>query len=289
MLNNLLLVSNSAMKPTYCVFLRSMVCMRLTLTATEHRYWDTMKSDIRRTIWHLLTEQEATRFPGAHNYSDHIDRTPHFVGAETAAQLLRELTVWRKAQIIKINADAPQLPVRRAALADGKVLYLAVPRLKTEKCFVELDPQKLGSRILLVHSLRGALKYGRLVAPRDMRHIDVILCGSVAVSRDGSRLGQGGGYADLEYGLLREEGRVRELTPIITTIHPLQLMLSKIPMFPHDVPVDFIVTPKDVIATRSVYPRPRGIYWDLLQTMQVNAIPLLRKRMRQGNTGTRQG
>ena len=50
-----------------------------------------------------------------------------------------------------------------------------------------------------------------------------------------------------------------------------------------------IVTPKDVIATRSVYPRPRGIYWDLLRTIQINAIPLLRKRMRQGNTGTRQG
>ena len=177
--------------------------------------------------------------------------------------------------------------MRRAALADGKVLYMAVPRLKAEKCFVEIDPQKLGNRALLAASIRGALKYGRLVAPREMRHTDLIICGSVAVGRDGARVGKGGGFSDLEYGLLREEGKVRELTPIITTIHPLQLTLYRIPMFPHDLPVDFLVTPNEVIATRSVYPRPRGIYWDLLRVIKINAIPILRKRLRQGGTGTR--
>ena len=249
----------------------------------QHDHRVAMKAEMRRTVWQLLRDQQVSRFPGAEN------RVPHFSGAEAAAQLLQELTVWRKARVIKINADAPQLPVRRAALADGKILYLSVPRLKSEKCFVELDPQRLGSRRLLVNSLRGALKYGRLLAPSEMRHIDVIVCGSVAAGRDGARLGMGGGFADLEYALLREEGRIRELTPIMSTIHPLQLMLSKIPMLPHDVPVDFIVTPKDVIATRSIYPRPRGIYWDLLRATNINAIPILRKRMRQGNTGTRQG
>ena len=247
----------------------------------QHDHRTAKKNAVRRTVWQLLGDQKVSRFPGAAN------RIPNFIGAETAAQLLQELTVWRKARVIKINADAPQLSVRRAALADGKLLYLSVPRLKSEKCFVELDPQRLGSRCLLVNSLRGALKYGRLLAPREMHHIDVVVCGSVAAGRDGARLGVGGGFADLEYALLREEGRVRELTPIISTIHPLQLVLSKIPMLPHDVPVDFIVTPTDVIATRSIYPRPRGIYWNLLQTTNLNAIPILRRR--QGNTGTRQG
>ena len=179
--------------------------------------------------------------------------------------------------------------MRRAALADGKIVYVAVPRLKSEKCFVELDPQKLGGRTLIAASVRGALKYGRLVSPREMRHTDLLVCGSVATSRDGARLGKGGGFTDLEYGLLREEGKIRELTPIITTIHPLQLILHKIPMFPHDLPVDFVITPTEVIATRAVYPRPRGIYWDLLREIKINAIPILRKRLRQGGTGTRQG
>ncbi len=249
----------------------------------DNGHWATMKAELRNTMWQLLLQQGAARFPGAQG------RIPNFSGAEKAAQQLRELAVWRKAQVIKVNRDAPQLSVRRAALADGKVLYVAVPRLKAEKCFVELDPQKLGSRVLLVTSIRGALKYGRLVSLREMRHTDLIVCGSVAVGRDGARLGKGGGFSDLEYGLLREEGKVRELTPVVTTIHPLQLILYKIPMFPHDVSIDFIVTPNEVVATRSVYPRPRGIYWDLLRAMKINAIPILRKRLRQGGTGTRQG
>lgn len=243
----------------------------------------TLKAEIRKAIWHLLAQHGAVRFPSPHG------RIPNFVGADRAARLLRELTVWRKAHVIKLSADAPHLPIRRAALADGKIVYMAVPRLTAEKCFVELDPQKLGSRALSTTSMRGALKYGRLVSPREMRHTDLIICGSVAASRDGARLGKGGGFSDLEYGLLREEGKVRELTPIITTIHPLQMILHKIPMFPHDLPVDFVITPTEVIATRAVYPRPRGIYWDLLRDMKINAIPILRKRLRQGGTGTRQG
>lgn len=249
----------------------------------DNGQWITMKAEIRNAIWRLLTQQGLVRFPAAQG------RIPNFAGAEKAAQHLRELTVWRRAQVIKINPDAPQLSIRRAALEDGKTLYMAVPRLRAEKCFLEIDPQKLGNRTLLAANIRGALKYGRLVSLREMRHMDLIICGSVAVGRDGARVGKGGGFSDLEYGLLREEGKVRELTPIITTIHSAQLVPYKIPMFPHDLPVDFLITPQEAIATRSVYPRPRGIYWDLLRVGKINAIPILRKRMRQGGAGTRQG
>jgi len=139
-----------------------------------------MKAEIRNSIWQLLTQQGTIRFPQASG------RIPNFVGAGQAARQLRELTVWRRAQIIKVNPDAPQLPVRRAALQDGKILYMAVPSLRAEKCFLEIDPQKLGNRALLAANMRGALKYGRLIAPREMRQTDLIICGSVAVGRDGA-------------------------------------------------------------------------------------------------------
>src|SRR5438309_107685 len=241
------------------------------------------KAEIRQKVWQTIQREGAARFPGA------LGRVPNFAGAERAAQLLREMAVWRRALVVKVNPDAPQLPVRRLALAEGKILYMAVPRLRTEKCFVEIDPQRLGKKAALAASISGACRWGRAVSPREMRPVDLIVCGSVAVGRDGARLGKGGGFSDLEYGLLREEGKVRELTPVVTTIHPLQLILYKIPMLPHEVYIDFIVTPNEVVATRSVYPRPRGIYWDLLRAMKINAIPILRKRLRQGGTGTRQG
>ncbi|HKA29068.1 MAG TPA: hypothetical protein VKH82_06825, partial [Candidatus Binatia bacterium] len=66
---------------------------------------------------------------------------------------------------------------------------------------------------------------------------------------------------------------------------PLQVIAERIPMLPHDLPVDFLVTPLEVVATRPAHPRPRGIYWDLLRALKINAIPLLRKRLKRGATG----
>jgi 5-formyltetrahydrofolate cyclo-ligase len=235
------------------------------------------KAEIRQRIWQLLQRGAAARFPGAQS------PVPNFIDADRAARLLRELAVWRRALVVKVNPDAPQLFVRRLAIADGKILYIAVPRLRAEKCFIEVDPQRLGSRAILAASLTGAHKYGRLVSPREMRSVDLIVCGSVAVSRDGTRVGKGGGYTDLEYALLREEGKVRESTPIVTTVHPLQIISERVAMLPHDIPVDFLVTPSEVIATRPGHARPRGIYWDLLRPLKINTIPLLRKRLKRGD------
>jgi 5-formyltetrahydrofolate cyclo-ligase len=92
------------------------------------------KSEIRQKVWLSMQREGVARFPGA------VGRIPNFVGAERAAQLLREMAVWRRALVVKVNPDAPQLPVRRLALAEGKILYMAVPRLRSEKCFAEIDP-----------------------------------------------------------------------------------------------------------------------------------------------------
>jgi 5-formyltetrahydrofolate cyclo-ligase len=236
------------------------------------------KEDLRRKVWQLLEHNAVQRFPGAHG------RIPNFLGAERAAARLTELAVWKKARAIKINPDAPQLAVRRRALADGKIVYLAVPSLRTEKCFIEIDPKRLGRRALLAASILGATKYGRVVSPREVRTIDLVVCGSVGVRRDGTRVGKGGGFADLEYAILREEGKLKETTPVVTTVHPLQIVAEKVAMLAHDIPLDFLVTPFEVVATRPAFPRPRGIYWDLLKAAKIEAIPSLRKRLKQSST-----
>ena len=115
-----------------------------------------------------------------------------------------------------------------------------------------------------------------------MHPIDLVLVGSVAVSRQGARVGRGNGLADLEYALLRRAGKVREYTPIVTTVHPLQVIDDRIAMRAHDIPVDFLITPDQVVAAPSLYPRPRGILWDLLPDERIRAIPALRKGRREG-------
>jgi hypothetical protein len=43
--------------------------------------------------------------------------------------------------------------------------------------------------------------------------LDAIICGSVAVTRDGRRCGKGEGYSDLEFAILRELGHPSCLSP----------------------------------------------------------------------------
>ncbi|KAK8748180.1 hypothetical protein OTU49_016350, partial [Cherax quadricarinatus] len=45
---------------------------------------------------------------------------------------------------------------------------------------------------------------------------------------------------------------------------------------PHDVPIDFIVTPSEVIQVNHNQPKPEGIYWHLLTPEKFRQVPILR-------------
>src|SRR5499426_1702328 len=186
------------------------------------------KQAVRERIWSLLTERGVARFPGA------VGRIPNFVGAEAAARRLAEAPAWRAARVVKCNPDAPQLPVRVLALRQGKRLFMAVPRLRQERCFLELDPRRLAGRERVAASIGGSARFGKPTLPRDMPRIDLIVAGSVAVDRRGGRVGKGGGFSDLEFALLTELGTVGRWTTIATTVHPLQIARAAVPMLAHD-------------------------------------------------------
>ncbi len=230
------------------------------------------KGEIREKVWALLEAKGAARFPGARG------RIPNFVGAERAARRLAELEAWRAARVLKANPDAPQRPVRKLALEQGKRLYMAVPRLREAHPFWLLDPERLRGKLNEASSISGASRFGRPVALAQVAPLDLIVCGSVAVMRDGARVGKGGGYSDLEFALLREEGRITEATTILTTVHPLQILDDGIEMGVHDIPVDLIVTPDEILPVRRRLARPAGISWELLPPEKIEAIPVLRAR-----------
>src|SRR6185295_4681892 len=95
------------------------------------------KADLRQEIWAALRAAKATRFPGPDG------RIPNFVGAEAAAERLRGTDAWHAAGTLKSNPDSPQWPVRQRALEDGKLLFMAVPRLAEPEPFFLLDPNHL--------------------------------------------------------------------------------------------------------------------------------------------------
>jgi 5-formyltetrahydrofolate cyclo-ligase len=216
---------------------------------------------VRQRAWAMLEREGVARFPGARG------RIPNFRGAEEAAQRLAERPEWRAAAVVKANPDSPQLPIRKRALSDGKLVYMAVPRLRDERPFIRLKTEA---------TIKGAAREGRPTAIDDMEAVDLIVCGSVAVNREGARVGKGGGYSDIEFGLLVEAGLVGERTTIVTTVHPLQVLDEELPETEHDFRVDLVATPDEVVET-GVRKRPSGILWEHLDEEKIRAVPVLRR------------
>lgn len=211
-------------------------------------------------------------FPGARG------RIPNFKGANEAAHLLSTLPEWQRALHIKVNPDSPQRPVRHLALSSGKTIYMAVPRLREKECFIKLDPSKISPKnIPEASTIKGAFRFGFPVHPKEIPQIDLIVAGSVAVNRRGSRIGKGGGYSDLEYAIGREFGFVEEDVVIVTTVHPSQIVDEDLPETDHDFRIDFIVTPDEIIPTHRESGRPKGIIKNHLTKEEISEIPILKE------------
>jgi 5-formyltetrahydrofolate cyclo-ligase len=229
-----------------------------------------VKDALRQRVWDALVAAGADRPPGAHG------RIPnHALAAEAAARLV-EHPVFHAARVLKCNPDTPHRHVRAAALAAGRVVFLAVPRLATDRPFLRLDGAALGpERAWEAAGKAGAARLGVPTAVADVPRIDLVVAGCVAVTATGDRLGKGGGYSDLEWGLLTATGALHPDTPVATTVHPLQLV-DALPMEPHDVTFDLVALPDRVLETGRSRARPSGIDWDRVTAAQVAAIPALR-------------
>jgi 5-formyltetrahydrofolate cyclo-ligase len=234
------------------------------------------KQLIRDRIWHHIdADPSVRRAPGAQG------RIPNFVGAEAAAQRLVALAEWHAARVVKSNPDSPQQSVRSAAIAAGKLLYMAVPRLTLDVPFLALSLAHLAVPAAEAASIDGAHQHGVLTRLEDVQPVDFIVCGSVAVNASGVRIGKGGGYADLELALLAELGLVGEQTLITTTVHDHQVLDEELPETKHDCRVDVIATPTRVIRCARAT-RPTGIIWQDLAPEKIAAIPLLAARRHRG-------
>jgi 5-formyltetrahydrofolate cyclo-ligase len=231
---------------------------------------DEAKQEIRRRVWDLLVA-ERVALRGVHGY------IPAFVGAEAAAGRLAGLPEWQAAQVVNAVPDRAQQPVRERALRDGKLLYVAVPRLAADLPFFVVDPTSLTGEPAGARSSSGAARNARKIGVADMRRVDMVVCGSVAVNRRGTRLGKGAGYSDIAVALLQEAGRIGPSTVIVTTVHPLQVIDEVMPETEHDFSVDLIVTPDEVIECEPAR-RPSGLYWNNLTAAKIAAIPVLAAR-----------
>jgi len=267
------------------------------------------KQAVREAVWDAFEAGDQARFPFPPR-----GRIPNFAGADAACDRLTETDAWAAASTLKCNPDAPQLPVRRAALRAGKTVYVAQPRLRDADPFLRLDPKAIeaddDAGIDDATTVSGISTHGTPVSPEDVPHVDLVVAGSVGVTTDGARIGKGEGYSDLEWGVLSELGAVDsegqspsgnraspgdsrtqsddDATAVATTVHELSVLdgpespIADAAELPapdaHDVPLDLVVTPERAVRTETPYARPEGIDWDALDEDRLDAIPVLAER-----------
>lgn len=177
------------------------------------------KQHYRENVWNHLENNNLSDNP-----TPVRGRIPNFKQSQIAANKLLELEEFQKAKCIEINPDKPQEAARFIALKNEKDLYVPIPRLRNGflKHFTISD--NTNDKIIKRLISRKGLEYkGTIIDIKDPLKIDLLVVGSVAVSKTGQRIGKGRGYADLEYAILTELKAVNSETVIVTNVEDSQV------------------------------------------------------------------
>jgi 5-formyltetrahydrofolate cyclo-ligase len=195
------------------------------------------KDELRNQMWDLL-ETSGLSVNGKSSHG----KIPDFKGSARAAELLSHTIEWANSNIIFCSPDTTQKMVRELALKDQKDLIMPSPKLKNGYLFIKAS-EVYGNEDI-ASTIKGAFKYGKKIEMFSV--VDLVVEGSVAVDMNGNRLGKGGGYGDREISELFHQKAIDENTPIISTVHDVQIV-EKVPVETHDKKINMIVTPKEVI------------------------------------------
>jgi len=226
------------------------------------------KQQIREFVWRKLKEYNLSVGPC-------YGKIPNFIGSATAANRVIYSRFFRNAEVIYSTPDPPQKPIREAALYLRKTLIISTRALS--RGFLLLQPDEIPKGAYRYASTyRGAMTYGKRIDMLEGIHIDIFVMGSVAVDRNGGRIGIGDGMQDLEYAVLRELGVVDKDTLTVTTVHDVQVV-NRVPMNLHDVPADIAGTPSELIITNTKHPKPSGVIWELVSADKISNIKILKQ------------
>ena len=255
------------------------------------------KDQIRKRVWDKLEAERRTCLedypPSCHG------KIPHFKGCKKAAYYVPWLGKFMKANVIKVNPSLAQMILRRIILTEKKVLVVPSPALEKYEenlnedintkvfCFMVDGANTSGNANKRIMTKKGIVSCGEPLLDdwSACPKVDIVVVGSVAVTKSGRRLGKGLGYAELEWAILFEMGVVDSSTLVITTVHDYQIVsdseLSEDLQEDHDLPVDIIVTP-----TRTYHVKPKiakpdcGILWYKLKDhlKSIDIIEILREK-----------
>ncbi|KAH8369427.1 hypothetical protein KR009_010684 [Drosophila setifemur] len=233
------------------------------------------KRSLRVQTWKKIQEGKV-----GVGFNSIFNRIPAFVDADKAAGLLVNEEEFKKAQHIKVNIDRALHDFKEQALLADKAVYLPSTRASSALCLkVHVPADATEEQKKEAFRVQDIQKFRTEIGLDSGLKLDIVVIGSVVVSRDGYRIGRGNGFADLDIGLLIELGVITPETVIATIVHDLQVVDSlPLELFQkYDTPVDIIVTPTEVIRVAKRLPRPNGVFWELLSERRLKILPVLQQ------------
>ncbi|KAG8437458.1 hypothetical protein GDO86_008239 [Hymenochirus boettgeri] len=231
------------------------------------------KSDIRQKVWDYIENNNLADFPRPVHH-----RIPNFKGASHACEKLSVLKEFQVARIVKINPDTPQKNARFLSLEAHKTLLVPTPRLRTGLFNKIIPPAGANKEVLRICSTsQGVKDYSVPIGLDAKLQVDFVVVGSMAVSEKGWRIGKGEGFADMEYAMMASIGAVTDSTVVVTIVHDCQVVdIPEELLGDHDLTVDFILTPTQIIRTNCTRSKPQGIIWSMITQEMMGKIPILR-------------
>lgn len=127
------------------------------------------------------------------------------------------------------------------AIADGKKVYVPRTEYKT-KLMEAIEIKSLDN--LIEEEKYGILEPSIEEPAIDPNELDLIVVPGVAFDRNGGRMGYGAGYYDRYFKRI-DNSNTKRITKLVLA-YDFQI-LNKVPMNKQDVPIDFIITEKNII------------------------------------------
>ncbi|XP_017081716.1 methenyltetrahydrofolate synthase domain-containing protein [Drosophila eugracilis] len=233
------------------------------------------KRSLRVQTWKKIQEGKV-----GIGFNNIFNRIPSFVDADKAVALLINEEEFKKAQHIKVNIDRALHEFKEQALLADKSVYLPSTRDSTALCLkVDVSADATEEQKKDALRVQDIQKFRKEIGLDSGLKLDIVVIGSVVVSREGYRIGRGNGFADLDIGLLIELGAITPQTVIVTIVHDVQVVDSlPLNLFQkYDAPVDIIVTPTEVIRVSKRLPRPKGVFWEILSERRLKILPVLQQ------------
>jgi len=226
----------------------------------------------RERIWREL---RAVGRPDSRFHWDFASFIADFEGSEECGVRVRDLGSYRAGGLLFITPDNSTEALRQQAMDDGRPFLMTTYGIG--RGFLLLDPSSVPTdEHRYAATLDGMDRYSRQLSVADLRtlgHIDLLVTGGSAVSRNGVRFGKGHGYFDLEWAMLSELGLTDAASEIADVVHDCQVVDGDLLGDDHDVPVDWIVTPTSTARVTEPGRTAGRIRWDLLAKSPLLMIP----------------